>query len=63
MAEKSRRPKKRSRPGFSQKSSSICVVAWDLQGNPISEEAAKRVVKAVEKATEKERLAILFTQQ
>jgi hypothetical protein len=49
--------------GFEQKSPAICVVAYDLQGTQISEETAKRVVDAVEKATEQEGLAILFTRQ
>ena len=44
-----------------QKSPAICVVAYDLQGSPITEETAQRVVAAVEEATEKEKLAILFT--
>lgn len=54
---------KRVQAGYDKKSPAICVVAYDLAGKPISQEVARRVVKAVERATEKERLAILFTQQ
>jgi hypothetical protein len=53
----------RVKPGYDPKAQGICVVAYDLAGKPISQEVAKRVVKAVERATEKERLAILYTQQ
>jgi hypothetical protein len=52
---------KRIRKGYEQKSPAICVVAYDAQGDAISDDVAKRVVTAVEKATENERLAILFT--
>lgn len=55
--------KKRRKKGYEQKSNSICVVAYDLQGTAISDETAERVVRAVEEATEQERLAILFTRQ
>jgi hypothetical protein len=41
-----------------QKSSAICVTAYDLSGNPLSDEVVDRVIKAVEKATEQEKLAI-----
>jgi hypothetical protein len=54
---------KRTKKGYEQKSPAICVVAYDLQGTAISEETARRVVDAVEKATEKEGLAILYTRQ
>ncbi len=54
---------KRVKPGYDPKQQGICVVAYDLAGKPISPEVAKRVVKAVEKATAKERLAIMYTQQ
>lgn len=51
----------RTKKGFEHKSRAICVVAYDLQGSPISDETAERVLKAVEKATEKEKLAISYT--
>lgn len=54
---------KRVRAGYDANQQGICVVAYDLAGKPISPEVARRVVRAVEKATEKERLAILYTQQ
>lgn len=54
---------KRIKAGYDPKQQGICVVAYDLAGKPISPEVAKRVVKAVAKATEKERLAIMYTQQ
>lgn len=54
---------KRAKPGYDPNQQGICVVAYDLAGKPISPEVARRVVKAVERATEKEQLAISFTQQ
>lgn len=54
---------KRVKAGYDKRSNAICVVAYDAFGKPIAPEVARRVVRAVEKATEKERLAILYTQQ
>jgi hypothetical protein len=54
---------KRVRAGYDKRSNAICVVAYDLAGKPIAPETARKVVRAVERATEKERLAILYTQQ
>ncbi len=54
---------KRAKAGYDPKAQGICVVAYDLAGKPISPEVARRVVKAVERATEKEKLAIMYTQQ
>lgn len=54
---------KRVKAGYNAEAQGICVVAYDLAGKPISPDTARRVVKAVEKATEREKLAILYTQQ
>lgn len=48
----------RVRTGYVNKSNAVCIVAYDLQGNPISDKVAERVIKAVEDATKEERLAI-----
>ena len=51
----------KAKKGFTNKSNAVCVVAYDLQGQPISDKVAERVVKAVEEATKDERLAINYT--
>lgn len=53
----------RVKEGFARPSQAICVVAYELDGSPISQETADRVVKAVEDATKEEKLAILFTRE
>jgi hypothetical protein len=54
---------RRAKAGYDPNAQGICIVAYDLAGNPISPETARKVVRAVEKATERERLAIMYTQQ
>lgn len=49
------------REGYIQKSNAVCVVAYDLNGKPIPDDVATKIVNAVFQVTQNERLAINFT--
>lgn len=61
MAKGQPRNPQRRNEDYTHKSPAICVVAYDLGGNPISDEIAAKVVNAVYEVTQKEKLAISFT--
>jgi hypothetical protein len=63
MPKKQHKHDPRVKPGFSRRSNAICVVVYDLQGNPLAPETARKVLKAVTKATEDTKYAIEFTQE
>ena len=63
MAGKKTQHNPRVKPGFSRRSNAICVVVYDLAGKPLSPEVARKVLKAVTKATEDTKYAIEFTQE
>lgn len=42
---------------------SICIVAYDLTGAPVSDETVNSILAAVEKATKEDKLAISFTRE
>lgn len=40
--------KKKTEPRYKSMSNSVCVVAYDVQGDPISEDITQRIVAAAE---------------
>lgn len=52
---------KRRREGYLNQSPAVCVVAYDLNGQAISDTIAAKIVNAVFEVTQEEKLAISFT--
>lgn len=53
----------RVKEGFDQVTNSVCVVAYDPSGAPVSEKLAEEIVEAVTKVTEENKLTIMVARQ
>lgn len=55
-----KRGRKKEEP-YVGRSNAVCIVAYNINGGPISNTLAAKIINAVSDVTEDERLAISFT--